>query len=675
MGCTRSKVVVPVSAEDGNQTSDQTSSLHTTTEVQNDQSATSTSKDSNKKKNRAKSSKAPLPPINHIDLLPDIELFSSYQSDSADLAVNNAKPRLNCPGIGRAIRLAPIVPGIEQQASGTRTTDSKNAPQSGSTQQCYGDGFNIQTVDQLFTETNSGRASLSNCDSGFFHNRQPPISVSPRNSISRTTMKTGLTPDSSSVFSNYGGSEFSPLNTSRSSFLPASRVNSARTSSVLTTGALNTSFMTSVDGDDDLNMEGNIDLYPLDITDAGSEDDAGSRAATATPKMRLPGDPPGGIATEVGGIGTIVEEYEGGFTPRGPSKDVSINEIKPTPDNKLPHFTPKEIYEHNDRKGSIDWCMYLGKVYDITRLRNTFEPVIVDIQQKKSDCNKNKCETSQDSFSDSDSDGGNKRMPKPVRWDHNSVYNVLRAGLDKNTLNRFLNGCCVGFVVQPDETRFWEDIRSDVRKVLDDLIRADAKDTLSAYCAEYMHLLQRWVGKYRQLVLRPPDNLTGKDLNQEQYPLPEEIARDPEVLREWLDTWVPFDFELPEHGTAWDRLESDGEDETDGSDEADSKEMHPSPNLQELPHFDHSITGEAAWETIAQNLVADDIMTNEQLQTEVSRGQRSNLFNPKSMRCRRLKLMRYFVNKYDLSTERSQQFMMWADTMKKGEEQFLLLCR
>ncbi|KAK3792335.1 hypothetical protein RRG08_046644 [Elysia crispata] len=680
MGCTKSKIVAPVPTEGENQSRHQASNSVTAKGIGDDQP--STSKDTKKKKNRVKSSKAPLPPINPSALLPDIELFSSYQYESSELAVNNAKPRLNCPGIGRAIRLAPIVPGVEQQKSNINASDLKESLQNGSSHTFNRNEFHIPT------EPSSGRASLTNSDLGFFQNRQPPISVSPRNSISRTTMKTGLTPDSSGIFSNFG-SEFSPLNTSRSSFLPASRASSARTGSVLTTNALNTSFMTSIDGDDDFNPENTLEACHLDITDAGSEADTSSRAASATPMLRLSGDPPVNLPPDVGGIGTIVEEYEGGFTPRGPSKDTSLADFKPTPDNKLPHFTPKEIYEHNDRRGQVDWCMYLGKVYDVTRIKNTFEPIIKDIHQSYKDKQKNKItESSSDSDSDSntetknkiqdsssDSDSDHLPVHTPVKWNHRSVYNMLRAGLDKATLNQFLHGCCVGFVVQQDETRFWEDIRSDVRKVLDDLIRADSKDILSAYSAEYMHLLQRWMTKYRHAIPSVSVTPKVKDMNQEVYPLPEEIAKTPEVLREWLDAWVTFDLTLPEHGTAWDLAESQDEDDGINDDPHQIFLSSLRPYLQELPDLDHTINGETAWATIPQNIFADDIMTNEQLRTEASRQNRKDLFNPESMKRRRSKLFHYFLKKYELDKESVAHFLEWANVMKKGEEQFLLLCR
>ncbi|RUS75737.1 hypothetical protein EGW08_016488 [Elysia chlorotica] len=250
MGCSRSKTVAPVSPDGKNQSGNQASHSGAASETFQDQP--SSSRDTKKKKNRANSNTRPLPPINPSALLPDIELFSSYQCESAELTVNNAKPRLNCPGIGRAIRLAPIVPGVEQQKSCVNATDLKNSLQSGFSYPLNRNEFHIPT------EPSSGRASLTNSDIGFFQTRQPPKTVSPRHSISRTTMKTGLTPDSSGIFSTYG-SEFSPLNTSRSSFLVPSRSSSARTGSVLTTSALNTSFMTSMDGEDDLNLENTLD--------------------------------------------------------------------------------------------------------------------------------------------------------------------------------------------------------------------------------------------------------------------------------------------------------------------------------------------------------------------------------------------------------------------------------
>ncbi|GFO35250.1 hypothetical protein PoB_006175500 [Plakobranchus ocellatus] len=701
MGCTRSKIAATVAPEDGTRddsrlscpgpaqeapeiTTSASANGHWNDNKNKDITLSKPKKRNNKSAN--KRNKAPLAPINHRDLLPDIDIFSSYDSETADLAVNNAKPRLNCPGIGRAVRLAPIVPGVETQnntATGTCPTLYKS--NDGTSQSLHLNGLNLSVTDHSITDFSSGRSSLPNSDLGFYHNRPPPTSVSPRNSISRTTMKTGITPDSSGIFSSFAGSEFSPLNTSRSSFQPASRASSARTGSVLTTSALNTSFMTSVDGDDDSTHETTMENCPLDTTDAGSEADAYSRAASTTPMQRIPGDAFNGLPPDVAGIGTIVEEYEGGFTPRGLSKDVSAADLKPTPESKLPHFTPKEIYEHNDRMGTIDWCMYLGKVYDITRLKNNFEPLINEIKQSrdrqfhhkqlKKDREYDK-DSDSDSISDSDDESNefNSRTSDSMSWNRHSVYNILRAGIDKATLKQLLGACCVGCVVQPDEGRYWEDIRSDVRRVLDDLIRADVKDTLSEYSADYMHLLQRWIAKYRQTSPNPPLLPRDKDLNKKEYPLPEEIARTPEVLRDWLETWVRFDLELPDNGAAWDLSETTVEAEDE---EADPHTIFLSslrPYLQDLPALDLAITGEAGWRTIPQNLFADDVMTDKQLQTENSRRFRTDLHNPERMRKRRSRLLQYFVKTYDMDRSKVAHFENWADEMQKSQEQFLRLC-
>ena len=83
--------------------------------------------------------------------------------------------------------------------------------------------------------------------------------------------------------------------------------------------------------------------------------------------------------------------------------------------------------------------------------------------------------------------------------------------------------------------------------------------------------------------------------------------------------------------------------------------------------FDMNIEGEAAWMTLPPGVCQRDEPTELQLLVAESRNCRSNLYDPKSMACRRRKLAYYFMDKYHLTAETLQPPLVFCDRLVDNE--------
>ncbi|CAL1538542.1 unnamed protein product [Lymnaea stagnalis] len=345
-------------------------------------------------------------------------------------------------------------------------------------------------------------------------------------------------------------------------------------------------------------------------------------------------------------------------------------------------MTPREVVEHNEAAGLDEWLIFKDKVYSTRKLREMLLSLLslsgdrleadnqlpggrleADVQENKEivNMNKNYCNIGDD-FHD-----------ELTRLDYLDTKSV-RLVLSKIILNRktilgsHLSCCLIGYITQPPDARYWDDVRQDVCLVLNDLIRADAEDKISAYMSEYMRLLQRWMSNYRHA---NPKHLQwiGHDINNSPFPLPEEINGARPQLRDWLDWWVPFDTEIPAGG-AWPVCD------VSEFDLGDPHEIFVSSlkSCVDLTCLDMDIDGEVAWEVIQEGLFAADVLTPEQEMTEQQRSRRTDLCDPRRMAARREELLHYFVWKYQYEYDKFRPFLDWADAMAEGERRFLNMC-
>ncbi|XP_059155990.1 uncharacterized protein LOC131941027 [Physella acuta] len=345
---------------------------------------------------------------------------------------------------------------------------------------------------------------------------------------------------------------------------------------------------------------------------------------------------------------------------------VIVNETELSP---LPcagrRFTPVEIHEHNRENQENRLILYKGKVYDSQLIKKS----ILSSLQHRPDNDLSTVVNDQVN-DDLEDDALNKTRVLAEMLIQFTSSNFVSLNVTKMDLfNEALSPFCVGALCRPGDARYWEDIRRNVRLVLNDLIRADAEDRISVYEHEYMRLLQRWMKKYRDTDPKG-DNQPPGDGNQSAFPLPEDVAENKNTLREWMETWDRFDFRVPETG-AWSRCDEDTDFDLGDPDEifARSLKSHVDP----APFVTH-IDGEAGWAVIPEGLFADDIMTEEQKWTEEFRRSRSDMLDLKRMERRRMKLLRYFIDRYRLSLCEVQIYAEWSQRMQDSERQFLRLC-
>ena len=317
----------------------------------------------------------------------------------------------------------------------------------------------------------------------------------------------------------------------------------------------------------------------------------------------------------------------------------------------LRKFMPLDVTDHNRRTGWREWSMYRGKVYDNNLLKTTLTPLIYAEREKykaehgvdlKPFCN----------------------IELEHKWCKHGVFCIKLNGLKIKSFTEPLSQCCIGVLEETGSEKYWSDVRRDVKTVLTDLLRDRNAGDIYEYAAEYMHLLQRWITKYKN---KDPEKETAVkgDPNVKIFPLSPEV--NPDTLRSWLSSWEEFVTELPE-GCAWSLA-----DETD-IEQLDAHQVF-TESLRvdfDTTALDFTIEGEAGWEVIEEGLVANDEMTDTQWAVFLGRNLRSDLGDEARMKRRRLKLLRYFKKKYEMTD--IEHYLNWADGMKQGEKDFLSLC-
>ncbi|CAG5127374.1 unnamed protein product [Candidula unifasciata] len=352
-----------------------------------------------------------------------------------------------------------------------------------------------------------------------------------------------------------------------------------------------------------------------------------------------------------------------------PNQERGINLINSyTCETNSKSLTPREVFQHNTLVGWNEWSIHKRNVYDNGKVNDILFRFLVSTSKTRTD--QQQVDTNEDdSYLKKPSCGYSPEfnLESSAVWNANLMQVLLKGELDSATVESFARLCRVGIVVQHTDAKYYEDLHYDVEPLLNDLSRESCDSALTVNTKDYMHLLQRWMKTYRRLHLNSRHSVT--DLNKCYFPLPEDIQKNPECLRSWITVWERFDFSIPISG-AWVVIEADK------VDLGNSYEIYLSTlrSHVDLTPFDTTVDGEAAWQLIPEDLIANDVMTNKQRLTESERIKRANFLDSGRMERRRLQIMKYFIDKYKYSTDNVRHFLNWADTMKHGNEQFMHIC-
>ncbi len=155
------------------------------------------------------------------------------------------------------------------------------------------------------------------------------------------------------------------------------------------------------------------------------------------------------------------------------------------------------------------------------------------------------------------------------------------------------------------------------------------------------------------------------DPNLQPFPIPHDSS--PSDMRKWVSTWQPFDCQL----TPWPCIE------TKPSELGVTQEIFKGllrPWLDNWVPFDMEIDGEAAWECLELNLVANDIITKEQGKLIEKRSTRTDMNNRGRMAFRRKQLRHYFKQKYHINEEQISRYDNFTQSLEDSAKEFQTVC-
>lgn len=220
------------------------------------------------------------------------------------------------------------------------------------------------------------------------------------------------------------------------------------------------------------------------------------------------------------------------------------------------------------------------------------------------------------------------------------------------------------------------DVRSDVLR----LARQLAQVSPSGHQLDYLTLLRRWLKRFRHADPESEAPSPGVDPNRVLFPLPADVARNPGVLRQWVEAWQPFDCDVPPKGS-WEALgareDVAKERKAAAAEEEEDVDRRFRASLRPWDGdtaFCTDVDGDVAWQVLPDDVIHDDVPTPEQEQTLVRRKGRGDFGKPEAMRARRERLRDYFKKKHRMSDERLESFSKWAECMENGMQQLQELC-
>lgn len=347
----------------------------------------------------------------------------------------------------------------------------------------------------------------------------------------------------------------------------------------------------------------------------------------------------------------------------------------------------KEMLNHNEAVGWKEWFKYGQTVYSVSSLKNI---LLVQLQQRLAEtCDDDKHSLEEKSHAiseddddvtddddsedddDSDNDMGDFRCEAVIDnillWRGHPVSSLISGGMDREQLKASLSQCCVGNLPGPGSDQYWDDVRSEIQG-----IEADLERDISECRHELLEVCHRWLRLYRYT--NPPAKAYFSfrgDLNRDPFPLPEDVQRDPNVLRTWVETWDLFDTIVPENG-AWKMKEVEHVDLVD-PDEIFRDALRPSARCGD--QFITDVDGETAWEVLPENAIELDLTTGRQDQILQRRENRKHLYSEKHMKARRKQIADYFIQKYSFDQNELDKHLLFADRMRTNAEEFQVLCQ
>ncbi|KAL5009313.1 hypothetical protein ScPMuIL_014894 [Solemya velum] len=350
----------------------------------------------------------------------------------------------------------------------------------------------------------------------------------------------------------------------------------------------------------------------------------------------------------------------------------------------------KEMLNHNEAVRWREWFKYGQKVYSVTSLKKL---LLAQLQQRLAETSDGEKSSDNDKEEDEDgdddddaygsNDGGEEYVgpngekcfrseadiDNTILWRGNPVVSLLSYGIDREEIKNNLSLCCVGNLPGPATDQYWQDVRSEILNIKEDLERNNA---VCQSGHELLEVCYRWLKMYSYT--NPPIKshiYFRGDPNRNPFQLPEDVQRNPNSLRDWVETWTQFNTVVPESG-AWEMKEV--EDIDMGDPDETFKDSLRTPTRRGVS-FITEVQGEAGWEVLPECVIEQDIPTEGQKRILQSREKRKNLYNEKHMKVRREKLADYFIKKYGFEPKLLENYLLFAERMRTNSEEFEGLCR
>ncbi|XP_045187578.2 uncharacterized protein LOC123545308 [Mercenaria mercenaria] len=287
--------------------------------------------------------------------------------------------------------------------------------------------------------------------------------------------------------------------------------------------------------------------------------------------------------------------------------------------DKNARYTVDDIIEHNDRGGGeIDWFKYGKQIYSWKKMK----PIVQERLNHLKDITP--------LYFSGRTPGGQFLYPIHVARHH---------GLTRKELAEVLEYCRVGISIDVPREQYLARMKQSVEFVLE----ADTDGT--DYLLDYMDQLNRWLADYpmNKVYNDPPD--TKLDPNKLAFPLPADMQSDPSVLREWIETEIAFDCNVPVEG-AWPMKELLKNDWRDTHD-LYANEIQEHHGNEATEPLDMAIDGDVAWVEIELDLFKNDKTTEHQETVWNKRAIRTNLIDPMWMKKRREELAEILKKRYE----------------------------
>ncbi|XP_046381834.2 uncharacterized protein LOC124152831 [Haliotis rufescens] len=313
---------------------------------------------------------------------------------------------------------------------------------------------------------------------------------------------------------------------------------------------------------------------------------------------------------------------------------------------RLQPYSRRLISHHNRDIGWMEWAVFGKRVYDCSRVRNNTTFLNMIIQRKM------------EHYPSLYLDFWDKDM-----WRKNAPLLMQSVGFGKVEIHHALAPYVLGRVEEVQLSEYWCDVRKDIVGLDQGL--SEAED-ISPYEQELLEQAKRWLASYRDI--DPKEQWQRlDDPNGLPFPLPEDVARKPDVLRMWIIEWEQFDTadaelllgELTELSDKTNDLEAHG---------VFAQTLRPFDVTEDLKFDDPE------WEMLPVGVIANDVTIPHQDEINRQRDKRTDLQDTKRMSGRQKQLAQYFIDKYEWQPEKLTSYLQWADVMKDGDLRFAALC-